>query len=174
MTGNTISIEKSPLKDLKALMLEIEWEIDEKSMEALIDHAETLCVTCRDDRIARLFLKLLVSVAKYIQSKKATAHPDAVHLLHSVFNALEYLFFSSGIPEEEKKKMLLSQVDEFKRLKEQIARRTSFNHGKKEEMQNVTADMGQMTGQQAFACMLEEIRKIIRAEFEALRSELRS
>lgn len=173
MTANTIAIENTPLKDLKALMLEIEWQIDENGMKLLIDHAESLCATYREDRIARLFLKLLVSVAKYIQSKKATAHPDAVRLLHSVFSAMESLFFSSDIPEEEKKRMLLVEVEEFKRLKEQITRRSSDDPGKKEELQNVSADMDRMTGQQAFSFMLEEIRKIIREEFKALKSELR-
>ena len=108
---------------LKAIVLEIDWEISDATMTELILQTERLKTTFRKDKIRYLFLQLLGSVGKYIKIKKATAHPAAIQLLNSVYESLEDVFLTTDMREDEKKSRLLAQVDKFNQLKALIARR---------------------------------------------------
>jgi hypothetical protein len=113
--------EDSPLRILKGIVLSVDWEIDDEVMAKLIEEIGRLEHTYKDDKTLLSFFRLLGSVGKYIKTRKADAHPDAIKLLNSTYNSLEKVFLSKGITQAEKKETLLAQVKEFKKLKEQIA-----------------------------------------------------
>ena len=58
-----------PLKDLKAILLSIEWEITDETMGSLISEIGSLERVYEKDKIFYTFLQLLRSVAKYIQAR---------------------------------------------------------------------------------------------------------
>jgi hypothetical protein len=181
------------LRDLKATILSIDWEITDEAMTSLIEESVRLSETFKDDKSILMFLRLLDSAGKYIKANKANAHPDAVKLMNSVYNSLEKVLLSDGITEGEKKEILLGQVEEFKRLKEQIALKKADRANKKEKRlpeetpipperpgkeadvpaKRGEADVSTMPVHEAFAFALDEIKAMIRSEFRALRAELK-
>lgn len=204
----------SPLRDLKAIALSIDWEIDDEIMTQLNDEVEELKEKYRDDNVIVLFLRLLGSVGKYIKANKASSHPDAIKMLNSVFINLEKVVTSEGMQETDREKMLLGEVKRFKKLKENIAIRKTAGAKEKEiegseetepmiieepqkigiamqeglrppemeteeirplpgEITTEVSDIAQMQPHEAFAYALDEIRQVIKAEFKALRAEIK-
>ncbi len=113
--------EDSKLKDLKSVVLSLEWEISDQVMDRLGEEISKLEKLCEGDKIVVAFLQLLGSLGKYIQKKRAEAHPDSISLLNSVYDNLEQVMISKGLTEAVKKKMLVGEVNKYKKLKEQIA-----------------------------------------------------
>jgi hypothetical protein len=202
----------SPLRDLKAIALSIDWEIDDEILTQLNDEVEELKERYRDDNVIVLFLRLLGSVGKYIKTNKASSHPDAIKLLNTVFINLEKVAMSEGMAETDREKILLGEVKRFKKLKENIAIRKTVAAKEKEVSEEVEpviiegpqevgaamqeelkppemeaeesgplfgeitpeiSDIAQMQPHEAFAYALDEIRQVIKAEFKALRAEIK-
>ncbi len=196
--------EESPLRSLKAIVLSVDWEIDDEVMGRLLEEIGRLEDTYKDDKTLLLLFRLFGSVAAYIKTRKGNAHPDAMKLLNSAYNSLEKALLSKDITQAEKKQILVAQVKEFKKLKEQIASRQADTAGSKEvklfkktgpvieEQKNdvfvevghrppeepteelLRSEMSRMTPQEALAHILVELRQVIRAEFKALKAELKS
>jgi hypothetical protein len=194
-------MEESPLRDLKALVLSIDWEITDETMSRFLRQIERLEDLYRDDKDLLLFVQLLGSLGKYIKANAAKAHPNSIRVMQSVYNALEKVTLSEGMPQAEKEKILLLEVVRFKELKRQIALRKAEKEreataktpektkaaiqGRQEEVsvEGVTPEevpkeasgpeWNHMTSHEAFAYALEEIKQVIKAEFQALRAELK-
>ncbi len=113
-------LENSPIKDLKSVILSLEWEITDQVMQKLGEEIRKLEKQSKKDKIAVAFLQLLGSLGKYIRKKRAEAHPDSIRLLHSVYEQLELVMLSRNLSDAEKKKMLVAQVNNYKTLKEDI------------------------------------------------------
>ena len=107
-------------KELKALMLSVEWEITDESMVRFLKETERLQDVHRGNPIVLSFLKLLGSVGKYVANKKAQAHPDSITLLHSIYENFETVSTSSSITEPEIKKILSEEIKKFKLLREKL------------------------------------------------------
>ena len=174
------------LKTLKTILLSIEWEINDASMEGLVKELKTLEDVYQHDKIILAFLRLLHPVARYIKVRKSKSHPKAMGLLISVYNSLERVALSEEMSRKEKEKSLLLEVEKFKKLKEEVSRL------RKEEKGDAREDAGvpliergaaaaqepgpvssKMPSYEPFAVGLEEIKELIRAEFRALRAEVR-
>ncbi len=117
-TGN---VKSAMISDLKSVVLALEWEITDQVMQKLGEEISKLEESCKDDKIAVAFLQLLGSLGKYIQKKRAEAHPESINLLHSVYENLEAAMLSEDMSDAVKKKMLVTQVNKYKQLKEQIS-----------------------------------------------------
>lgn len=109
------------INDLKTVIMSLEWEITDQVMDKLTEEIEKLKGACKEDKIVVAFLQLLDSLGKYIQKKKAEAHPDSISLLNSVYGNLETVMLSDGMNEAEKKKVLVTEVNKYKELKVIIA-----------------------------------------------------
>lgn len=183
---NSSGLQDSPLTNLKAILLSIEWEITDEILTGLIAEIEQLKGIYQDDKILFSFLQLLGSVGKYINSKKVTAHPESIKLLHSVYNGLEKVVESPKMSEAEKKRLLSDEVEKFKALKEQILKtkkevaRTAET--KPSEVSSPTVGTDNISTQESeikmasqdLVFVLEEIKTIIKAEFKDLKAELQS
>lgn len=177
--------QKSPLTDLNAILLSIEWEITDEILKGLRAEIERLKENCRDDKILFSFLQLHGSVGKYLSSKKVAAHPDSIKLLHSIYDGLEKVVKSPAMSAAEKKRLLTAEVDKFKALKKQILlakKETSRKMTiKPSETLTPPAQDDKISAQESetkvisqdMAIIIEEIKKIIKAEFKALRKELK-
>jgi hypothetical protein len=179
-----------PLKALKAVLLSVEWEITDSSMESLINELKTLEDFYKDDKLILTFLRLLGSIARYIKVRKGKSHPNATSLLTSVYNGLEKVALSEGMSRQEKEKILLQEVEKFKKLKEDVIRRKEEQkEEQKEEVKESVVipqseagspdtekpapDPAKMPSHELFVYALEEIKEVIRAEFRALRAEMK-
>jgi len=188
--------EDSPLRELGAIVLSVDWEINDEIMNHFIEKVADLKSIYKEDRNSLFFLQLLDSVGKYIKTNKVEAHPDSINVLNSVYSGLSKTVLTKGMTEPEKKKILLSQVTKFKRLKEQVASTKGGPAKKRDapmpgsdkpptgEMKSATGpqkkiapegsdNMSGMLPHEAFVFALEEIREVIKSEFKALRAELK-
>jgi len=175
-----------PLKTLKARLLSVEWEINDSSMEGLINELKSLEGFYQGDKVILGFLRLLRPVARYIKVRKGKSHPKATGLLNSVYNSLERVAVSKNMSRKEKEKILLQEMEKFKKLKEDVIRR---REEKKEVVEDAAAapqpksgaapaqepapDSATKPSQGVSASAVEEIKELIREEFRALREEVR-
>lgn len=203
MEDNSVP-EDSPLRKLKSIFLSVDWEIDDEVMAKLIEEVGRLEDTYKDDKSLLSFFRLLGSVGKYIKTRKANAHPDAIKLLNSTYNSLEKVFLSEGIAQAEMKEILLAQVEEFNKLKEQIGSKKAETAKEEEvkppeetipvievqekdvvvqaeyrppeetEEELLRSEMSRMTTQEALAYVLAELKQVIRTEFKELNEKLKS
>ncbi len=183
---NSAGMQNSPLINLNAILLSIEWEITDAILAELITEIDRLKGIYLEDKILFSFLQLLGSVGKYINSKKVTAHPESIKLLHSVYHGLDTAAKSPEMNTAEKKRLLADEIDKFKALKEQIlktkketARIVATQPPEESSPAVETGDAGTQHPEtkvisQDLVFVLEEIKKMIKAEFKGLKTELQS
>jgi hypothetical protein len=162
-----------PLRELKAIFLAVDWEINDDIMSALLHQIETLKETFAGDRILTLFLQLLAAVGKYIKAQKANAHPDAVKLLNSIYTSLQIVSTSEGMTEAERKRILRTEARRFQSLKEKLAQKKRPAPPNTQSRADVPPAEQPEEIPAALRYVLEEVRKTIRAEFAALKKELK-
>ncbi|MBW2029919.1 MAG: hypothetical protein JRH06_07115 [Deltaproteobacteria bacterium] len=201
-SGGAEARHDNPLRDLKAEVLSIDWEITDRVMTRFIGEVERLRAIYHADKVFMSFLQILHSLGKYVRNKKGRAHPDAIKLLNSVYNSLEKVFALEGAPEGERKKILFAEVDRFRKLKAEIAstkgkplapsisrdgslrestgqlERQKGPEAAKAEKDTALAPQEELPHQgmqsnQLFLAALEEIKDYITGELNALRAELR-
>lgn len=178
----------SPLMELDAIVLSLDWEITDENLEKLLNEIERLKALYKDARLPYMFLQLHGSVGKYIASKKVDAHPDSIKLLHSVHAGLEKVLMNPDMDETEKKKILSEEVKKFKGLKHQIML-TKSTEPEEAEAARAKKTLAPATpspvppaapgvpavaGDANYQAFIEEIRKIIQAEFKELKKEIMS
>jgi len=184
-------IPGSPLEELRAIVLSIDWEIDDQIMTKMIEHVEGLKEIYGGDKAIRIFLQILGSLGKYMKVNGANAHPNTIQVMNSLFLALEKVIASEDIGETERKRILLEEATKFKKLKEEISLRKAHSEKKREPRVLKEAKPSTMEDEkllvdrkaqmpvkgvaphEAFAFALEEIREVIKAEFRILRAELK-
>ncbi|MDY6879526.1 MAG: hypothetical protein V2J25_16655 [Desulfatiglans sp.] len=190
LEGGVSDIPGSHLEELRAIVLSIDWEIDEQIMNKLIEHLEELKGIYEGDKIITIFLQILGSLGKYVKVKGANAHPHTIQVMNSLFLALEKVIVQD-IDETERKRILLKEAAKFKKLKEEISLRKARSAEEKEPTalkevkpslprdenvlidQNKALPVKEVSPHEAFAYALEEIKEVIKAEFRSLRAELK-
>jgi hypothetical protein len=185
---NTSKSHEFPFTRLKAILLSIEWEISDDILNKLLHEINRLIEIYQQDKILFSFLQLHGSVGKYIRAKKVTAHPDSINLLHSIYANLEKVAQSPSMGEEQKRQILSGEVEKFKALKEQIllAKKTKGPADTAKTSAPKDSDavdpgtspppMSQAipkTTPEQMDLIVGEITKVIKAEFEALRQEIK-
>lgn len=177
------SQKASPLMELDAIVLSLDWEITDENLDKLLAEIERLKAVYKKSRLAYMFLQLQSSVGKYIASKKVDAHPDSIKLLHSVHAGLEKVLVHPDMDETEKKKILSEEVKKFKGLKHEIMLSKSMDTeevaaapAKKTLAPATPAQVPSPAGMpggnhQAF---IDEIKNLIQAEFKELKKEIMS
>jgi len=191
----------SELLDLKAIVLSIEWEISDETMTQLVAETDRLIKIYRDNKVVYSLLKLLDSVGRYVSSKKATAHPDSIKLLHSIHANLQKVVTSETITESQSSQILSAEIAKFKQLKQQLltkAEPPSVREKKaaataktapvkmsapveqplppsqaKEVSAAATADATINGPKDPVLQAIDELKKLIREEFKSIREELK-
>ena len=175
-----IAPQESPILDLNAIVLSIDWEITDEILAKFIDEISRLKTLYRDDLILSSFLKLHGSVGKYLSTQKVNAHPDSIRLLQSLFDGFEKVVNSPEMKDVEKKKILSAEVAKFKQLREQVLLAPKGVPPKKDlKLQDLAAkaplaaEANLLASQEFLDHIREEIIKIIKAEFRSLKDELK-
>ncbi len=180
----------APLLNLQATILSLDWEITDTTLDLLIEEIDRLKVVYHNDKLPFMFLQLLGSIGKYISVKKVKAHPDSIKMLHSVYAGFEKVL-RPDVSSHEKKKILSNEVRQFKSLKQRIRRTQPAPDAAvpqagatspavppepliKITAPAVTPPSRQGVGPVDMDALLTEIRKMIRSEFDAFKTELRA
>jgi hypothetical protein len=103
-----------PLGELKNLVLSIDWEITDEVLKKFIRQVNDLKSTYKDDKINLTFLQILGSLGEYIKTNRGKAHPKTFKILNSVV-------LSKDMQENEKKRILRDEMNNYKVLREQIS-----------------------------------------------------
>jgi hypothetical protein len=113
--------EKLGLKDLKVLVLSLEWEITDSVMDSLVKEVGKLKPKGDKDPVIKTYLSLMDLLGKYIRVKKGGAHPESFTLMGSVYESMESVLANPGMPENQRKRLVLEQVQKFNRIKKSIS-----------------------------------------------------
>ena len=173
--GVSGDIKDYPLKELKAVILSIDWEITDDAMKRLADQVVALKKRYKDDKIVFVLLQLLGSIGEYIRVSRGKSHPDSFKFLNSLFKKLDKIVCTKGLSEAEKKKILSVEVNKYKVLKGKLTPQKPIAQ-KRKEVKPVTktkVDKTDVLPIEVFSDAMDQIRQLIRSEFKALREELR-
>ena len=119
--------DSSPIAQLKALVLSIDWEITDEVLRDFNEELASLRDIWGGDPVKTVYLQALEKISKYIYRTRSDAHPDAIKLLPILFVDLEKIVQGGRRMSEDAKKQLLSEdVRRFNHLKVQVQER---HHG---------------------------------------------
>jgi hypothetical protein len=165
--------DDSPLRELKTIVLSIDWEITDEVMKNFVEQIAVLKDKLKDDKIVLVFLQLLGSIGDYIRINKGKSHPGAFKILTSLFNELDKVVKSDGLTEADKKKILSAELTKYKTLKEQLIK---TKPKKEREEPEIPSDQQRQEPPdiEDLAKAIGEIKQLLKAEFKALRAELES
>jgi len=183
-----------PLSELKNLILSIDWEITDEVLEKLLRQIKDLNMVYEHDKIVLTFLQILNSLGVYIKKNRAQAHPKTFKTLNSVFSSLDKVVLSKDMVETDKKKILSTEMNRYKKLRIQIAQNKTEKkkHKVKRQEPGITGpesffqtpnagkeefpntEQRQEPSAEALTKAVEEIKQYIHAEIEALKAEIKS
>jgi hypothetical protein len=110
----------SPLRELKTIVLSIDWEITDEAMIRFVEQVNALQDIYQNDKIVLVFLQLLGSIGEYIRINLGKSHPDAFKILSSLFEQLDTVVQAEDLTEADKKKILAAELNKYKKLKSQL------------------------------------------------------
>lgn len=180
--------DNSPIKNLKALVFSIDWEITDEIMIDFLKETKRLSKKYQNDKVLSLFLKLHESIGKYIKAKKARAHPDSIKLIASVYKNFEKVLLSTGISEIQKKKLLSAEVKKFKSFKQRVVLREEVYEPPEKLDIRVVDEVTEVSpikkaasvpelpleSKEAIEYIVAELKKVIKTEFHTLRQILKN
>lgn len=170
---NTADIKPHPLRDLKTVILSIDWEITDEVMTSFVEQVAALQDTYRNDRIVLVFLQLLGSIGEYIRSHLGRSHPDAFKIMNSLFVELEKIVQSADLTEADKKKILSVELGKYKKLKNQLIPSKTQADDKRRAMTKSVDRTVAGGAQPDMIKAIEDLKMFVQQEFRALREEIR-
>lgn len=108
------SILHSPLKDMKSIILSIEWEINDHILEQLEDEINKLYLLYTGDRIIQGFLRILRFLGRYVRVRGVLSNQDSINLLLFVYDHLENVMVSEGMTETKKHIILIDNIKKYR------------------------------------------------------------
>ncbi len=164
------------LRALKAVVLSIDWEINDETMSSLMDQISILKNVYQQDRILLLFLQLLGKLGVYIKAKKANAHPDSIKLLNSTIQSFEKAALDNKLSDSDRKQLLQTEVSRFIVLKEQVSLKKDTQAQAVKPLEKVyqkEIEIEKPDIPVELTIAIEEIKAMIKAEFNDMKAELR-
>ena len=107
------------LFNLKASILGMDWEINDRELNELSKEVKYLEEKFADNKTKQIFLQGIETLGGYIKLKRSNSHADAFKLLHSFYEGLEKTVLND-LSKEEEKAILLPEVEKFEAFKQII------------------------------------------------------
>jgi len=108
------AVYNSPLKDMKSIILSIEWEINEGILEQLEEEINKLYLFYTGDRIIQGFLRILRFLGRYIRVRGTRTNQDSANLLLSVYDQFESVMIQGGMNESRKQAVLVDSIRKYR------------------------------------------------------------
>lgn len=112
------------LKALKALVLGIDWEINDQELQKLGAEVQRLESLFGQNKAKLILLQGIGALSSYINKMRSKSNSSAFTLLHSFYNVLEQIS-GSDLSAAEEKNLLLAEVSKFNEFKAEIAKAQS-------------------------------------------------
>ena len=168
----------SPLRELKAIVLSIDWEITDEVMIRFVEQIADLQDVFKDDKVVLIFLQLLGSIGEYIRVNLGKSHPDAFKILSSLYNNLDTVVHTGGMADTERRKILSTELTKYKKLKDRLVPAADPAETVKaaEEPETVPEATDEIVLSQEpkteFITALDEFKQLVQTELQALRQEI--
>lgn len=180
-----------PLIELKSIILSLDWEISDEIVTDFLMHTANLTEHYSSDKTILILLNILRALGKYIQANRSQSHPDCFPMLRSTFSTLDHVIQTKDISPSEKNDLLKTQVERYKRLRQQIVdmkssmptdkkqpnltlKETNAIEGEKNNYSQIGTDRnGIIALQLELRELKREIKQFFRSEFKILREELK-
>ena len=107
------AVLQSPLRDLKSIVLSLEWEINDQILAQFEDEVNKLHLFYTGDRILQGLLRILRFVGRYVRVKGASSNQDTINLLMSVYDHLEAVMVTEGMTEAGKRIFLMESIKQY-------------------------------------------------------------
>ncbi len=108
------------LKALNALILGLDWEINDRDLQSLSEEVRRLETTFSQSKVKLVLLQGIGALSSYINDMRSQSNAKAFTLLHSFYGALEKIA-GSGLTGDEEKQLVLTEVSQFNAFKAEIA-----------------------------------------------------
>ncbi len=118
---NKESQDSSELKTLKALVLGIDWEINDREMQQLGSEVKRLEGNFGQNKPKLILLQGIGALSSYINKKRSQSNSRAFSLLRSFYDSLEKIS-TNELSAPDQKQLLLSEVAKFNEFKANITR----------------------------------------------------
>jgi len=115
-------IENQDINDLKEVILAIDWEISETTLQNFENVVTSLLSKSKKHKIYYTFLKIIHSTGRYIATQKANAQTESISFLQSVLDDFCTIVENSGMEINEKKQILESVINRFQQFKLSISK----------------------------------------------------
>jgi hypothetical protein len=119
--GDVDALTGSPLEGLKSLVMTIDWEISESTLGALTEELNSLRSRYSDDKPVSILLKMMTSLAGYVQKRKGSSHPDSIQLFHVVAKDLARIVEDPDLDPKTRNAIVKKDIDLFQDLKSEIS-----------------------------------------------------
>ncbi|MHB8808813.1 MAG: ICP22 family protein [Desulfobulbaceae bacterium] len=130
------SEQDSPLTQLKSIILSLDWEISDETLQDLTDEISHLkhLEQFASDKVSQVYLQGLDKIGHYIQAEGAYCHPNSIKLLLTLYYDFEKILSSEHITGAEITALLKADVRKFKILQHQIAQKHGATAAATEEV----------------------------------------
>ncbi len=108
------------LKVLKALVLGLDWEINDRDLQSLGEEVLRLEKTFSQSKVKLVLLQGIGALSSYINDMRSQANGKAFTLLHSFYGTLEKIA-GSELAVNDEKELVLAEVSKFNAFKAEIA-----------------------------------------------------
>ncbi|MBF0101293.1 MAG: hypothetical protein HQK77_10335 [Desulfobacterales bacterium] len=167
--SSQLDVSGANLEKIKAIVLQLEWEITDETMESFIAEVEALTQIYKGDDHALPLLKVLDTLSRYVNKNKVKSHPEAIKCLRSVFDALEKIFTTKGMADKQRKSIVDTELERYNSLKNQLTEKAPKATSNIERIAKVS---GTVSAKELKQFLVDEIRKAIQEEFQKIRKEL--
>ncbi|WP_287125272.1 hypothetical protein [Desulfobacter sp.] len=110
----------SEMEELKAVILSVDWEISNITMEGFDRVLIRLEKRLKSDKMHHTFLRIMHEIGAHIAQHQANAHQDSVSLLRRVFHQYELLLGHPSMPSDKKKELVQESIQAYKAFKRKI------------------------------------------------------
>ncbi len=110
-------IQGQDLENLKAVILAMDWEISDTTLQNFEAVVNPLLVKTRNHKTVHLFLKLMFHTGKYIGIQQADAPADSIAVLHEFFDHFQQIVQTNEMGQAEKRQLLEKDIQRFHELK---------------------------------------------------------
>ncbi|MEJ2690204.1 MAG: hypothetical protein P8130_09695 [Deltaproteobacteria bacterium] len=114
---------KKSIRQLKAIMLSLEWEMSVETLRQLDAEIVAQQERWQDDKSVTALLRILAALGNYIGRIQARTHPLAIKLFFAVYNGLEKIVLSPAMSAAKKKKIALLAYQRYNEVREKLTLR---------------------------------------------------
>lgn len=108
------SVMFSHIKELKSVVLSLEWELNDETLARFDEEILKLEEVYAEDLFVLAFVRILRFLGRYIMVKGTESEPRSINLLFSTYDNLEKVLLSRNMPESEKYSLMAENISSYR------------------------------------------------------------